>query len=265
MTIRPIFDPSEKRRPMRVAAFMSGKGTNVKRLIEHQKRLESQEGIAPFEVVFIFSDRSDGSCMGERIAYENAIPYFSYDIRVFYKMNRTRFGVDTPEGLQLRKEFDQVPLRLIRAFDVDIVALGGYMSYTTIKGCINVHPADLSIKRPDGKRRYTGKNAVRDAILSGERYLRSSTILTDEGIDTGPVLMVSKPVHVKLPVSLNELKKDKFTLDIVVREHQERLKKDGDWQIFPRTIELISRGKFALDGENRIYFDGIPVPDGYRE
>ena len=265
MAFKAIFDPSEKKRPMRVAAFMSGTGTNIRRLIGHQKGIEKKEGRSPFEVVFIFSDRSDGSCIGERIAYENGIPYFSYDIRAFYKKHGIRFGVDTPEGLQLRKEFDQVPMRLIEAFDVDIVALGGYMSYTTIKGCINVHPADLSIKTPDGKRRYTGINAVRDAILSGERVLRSSTILTDEGVDTGPILMISRTVEVRLPLPLEELKKDKLILEQVVQEHQERLKRDGDWDIFPKTIELISRGRFALDEEKRVYFDGIPIPEGHRE
>ncbi len=265
MTLNPIFDRAKKRRPMRVAAFMSGTGTNIKRLIEHQKRLEKEEGRSPFEVVFIFSDRSDGSCMGEEIAYKNAIPYFSYDIRAFYKRHGIKFGVDTPEGLRLRQEFDQVPARLIEAFDVDIVALGGYMSYTTIKGCINVHPADLSIKTPDGKRRYTGINAVRDAILSGERSLRASTILTDEGIDTGPILMVSRPIQVKIPVPLDELKRDKALLHKVVQEHQERLKREGDWHIFPRTIELIARGLFALNEKGMVYFEGLPFPDGYRE
>ena len=265
MTLNPIFNSAKKRRPMRVAGFMSGTGTNIKRLIEHQKRLEKEEGRSPFEVVFIFSDRSDGSCVGERIAYENVIPYFSYDIKAFYRRHGVKFGVDTPEGLQLRKEFDRVAASLIKAFDVDIVALGGYMSYTTIKGCINVHPADLSIRTPDGKRKYTGINAVKDAILSGEKFLRSSTIITDEGIDTGPILMVSRPIQVKIPVSLDELKKDKVLLDQVVQEHQERLKRIGDWHIFPRTIELIARGHFALDRENRVYFDTVPAPEGYRE
>lgn len=265
MTFNPIFDPVKKKRPMRVAGFMSGAGTNIEKLIEHQRRLEIEQGRSPFEVVFIFSDRSDGSCMGEKIAYEYAIPYFSYDIRAFYRKQGVKFGINTPEGLRVRKEFDQLAIRLIKAFNVDLVALGGYMSYTTIKGCINVHPADLSIRTIDGKRKYTGINAVKDAILSGERCLRSSTIFTDEGIDTGPILMVSRPIQVKIPMPIDELKRHKALLDQVIREHQERLKKEGDWHIFPKTIELIARGRFAISREKRVYFDNIPVPHGYRE
>jgi len=100
MKLKPIFDPSQKKRPMRVAAFMSGTGTNIRKLIEYQKKLEKEEGKAPFEVIFIFSDRSDGSCMGERIAYENALPYFSYDIKAFYKKYGLRPTVKTEKGLQ---------------------------------------------------------------------------------------------------------------------------------------------------------------------
>jgi len=264
MKVRPIFDPEKKKRSMRVAAFMSGKGTNIRKLIEYQKELEKKEGKAPYEVVFIFSDRSDGTCMGEKIAYENAILYFSYDIREFYRRHGFKYPtVRTKEGLSLRKKFDEVPKKLLNAFEIDIVALGGYMSYTTIKRCINVHPADLRIKDKDGKRKYVGANAIRDAILSGEKYLRSCTILTDEGIDTGPILMVSKPISVNLPDDLENLKKDLNLLKEVVEEHQERLKKEGDWKIFPKTIEYIARGRFGIDEEGRIYFDEKPIPEGY--
>ena len=57
------------------------------RLIEREKLLKARDGISPFEVVFIFSDRSDGSCYGESIACDTGIPYVSYDIRTFHKVN----------------------------------------------------------------------------------------------------------------------------------------------------------------------------------
>jgi len=264
--LKPIFNPSKKNRPMRVAGFMSGTGTNIRKLIEYQKELEKKEGIAPFEVVFIFSDRSDGTCMGEKIAYENAIPYFSYDIRAFYKKHDLPYPtIKTQEGMSLRKEFDKVPKKLIEAFEIDLVTLGGYMSYTTIKGCINVHPADLTIKDTNGKRKYVGKDAVKKAILSGEKYLRSCTILTDEGIDTGPILMKSKPIAIEIPCSIEELKRNSILLDKIAEEHQKKLKEQGDWRIFPKTIEYISKGRFSLDEDNNLYFDNIPVPDGIEE
>ncbi|RLF56059.1 MAG: formyl transferase, partial [Thermoplasmata archaeon] len=199
MPITPIFDPDQAGRPMRVAAFMSGSGTNIKKLIELEKQLKGQKGESPFEVVFVFSDRSDGACAGEKIAQENALPYISYDTRAFHRLKGVKRTVLTPEGLSARKEYDRVAKKLVQAFDIDVIALGGYMSFITLERCVNVHPADLSILLPDGKRRFVGDNAVSDAILAGQSSLRASTLWTDQGVDTGPLLMVSDPIPVNLP------------------------------------------------------------------
>jgi phosphoribosylglycinamide formyltransferase 1 len=265
MSRRPIFDPNVERRSMRVAAFLSGSGTNVLRLIELQRGLAREHGVSPFEVVFLYSDRSDGACAGEKIALENGLPYFSYDIRTFHRLRSLPRTSSTPEGLSARREYDRLPQRLLKALDVDVIALGGYMSYTTLPGCVNVHPADLSVLSPNGRRKYVGDHAVRDAIATGEKVLRASTLWTDAGVDTGPLLMVSEPLSVNIPVPLDDLLKDRRRFLQVVDEHQDRLKKIGDWKIFPRTIEMIAQGRFALDERNRVYVDGVPVPDGYRE
>lgn len=265
MNITSIFDPEEAGRPMRVAAFMSGSGTNIMKLVALEKRLKAEESASPFEVTFIFSDRSDGACAGEKIACENGIPYFSYDIRSFHRLRSVKRSVETVEGLAIRKDYDHVARRLVNSFEIDVIALGGYMSYITLNRCVNVHPADLSICLADGRRRYVGDNAVYDAIAAGEATLRASTLWTDEGVDTGPLLMVSEPLHVELPVPLEILAKDKKHLRAVADEHQERLKEVGDWRIFPRTIEMIARGRFALDKDNSVYVDGQPVPEGHRE
>jgi folate-dependent phosphoribosylglycinamide formyltransferase PurN len=265
MKISPIFDPEQMGRPMRVAAFMSGSGTNIIKLLELENKLRREEGSSPFRVVFIFSDRSDGSCLGEQIAYENGIPYFSYDIRTFHRRRGVKRTVNSPDGLSLRKEFDKIAARLVHTFEIDVNVLGGYMSDTTLDRCINVHPADLSLSTSQGKRRYVGDHAVLDAILSGEKTLCSSTIWTDQGVDTGPLLMISEPLSVEIPESLESLAKDRGRLMKIVGEYQERLKREGDWKIFPRTVEIIARGRLALDKENRVYLDGHPIPDGYRE
>jgi folate-dependent phosphoribosylglycinamide formyltransferase PurN len=265
MTLTPIFNPRKAGRPMRVAAFMSGSGTNIIKLIEREKALEARETTSPFHVVFIFSDRSDGGCAGEKIAYENGLPYFSYDIRTFHRIRSLKRSVRTPEGLAARKEYDGVAKGLVAAFDVDVIALGGYMSYITLNRCVNVHPADLSIYLPDGRRKYVGDHAVRDALSAGESMIRASTLWTDEGVDTGPLLMVSGPLSVELPEPLETLTSDKEKFLKIVDDHQERLKTVGDWKIFPLSIEMISRGRFALDEKNRVYVDGEPVPDGYQE
>ena len=261
----PIFDPQKSGLPMKVAAFMSGSGTNIIRLIEREKFLKERSGSSPFHVVFIFSDRSDGKCRGETIACENSIPYFSYDIRMFHSLRGIKRTVATPEGMAARREYDSIAAELVKAFGIDVIALGGYMSFITLGRCVNVHPADLSILTSDGKRRFTGDHAVLDAIAAGEKTLRSSTLWTDQGVDTGPLLMVSEALEVELPAPLEELKKDEKTLREIADLQQQRLKEIGDWKIFPRTIEMIAEGRFAMDEYNNVYVDGKYMPEGYRE
>jgi folate-dependent phosphoribosylglycinamide formyltransferase PurN len=261
----PIFDPQKKGMAMRVAAFMSGSGTNVIRLLERQRELENDEpGGSPFRLCFIFSDRSDGQSQGEQIARDGGIPYISYDIRRFHELRGLKRATATPEGMAARREFDSVAALLIEAFGIDLIVLAGYMSYLTLNRCVNVHPSDLSIRTSDGKRKYVGDHAVADAIASGETSLRSSTIWTDEGVDTGPLLMVSDPLPVELPSPLPELLKDNSAFQKVVGEHQQRLKEVGDWNILPLTIEMIARGQFSLDKQGNVYVDGQQYPKGYR-
>jgi len=249
---------------MRVAAFMSGSGTNVIRLLERERELENGPSGSPFKVIFIFSDRSDGVSAGEKIALDAGIPYFSYDVRKFYALKGLKRATLTHEGMAARREFDSVASRLIKAFDVDIIALGGYMSYITLNRCVNVHPGDLSLLTPDGKRKYVGDHAVADAIANGETSLRASTIWTDAGVDTGPLLMVSNPLKVELPFPLTDLLRDQLAFKKVVDEHQRHLKEMGDWKIFPLTVEMIAKGRFSLDENNNVYLDGRPIPKGYR-
>ena len=265
MSLIPIFDPEKAGRPMRVAAFMSGSGTNIMKLMEHEKRLKKGKNSPPFEVVFIFSDRSDGGSAGEQIALKNGLPYFSYDIRAFHRLKSLKRTVRTSDGLAARREYDRVAKKLVKTFEIDLIALGGYMSYTTLNRCVNVHPANLSIRTPDGKRKYIGDNAVYDAVSAGESRLRASTLWIDEGVDSGPLLMVSNPIRVELPEPLEDLARNKKRLFEISKQHQERLKEAGDWKIFPRTIEMIADGRFALNEDNHVYVDGLYVPNGYRE
>ena len=260
MPIKLLFDPARVGRPMRLAAFMSGSGTNVTRLIEWQKRLAEKPGPVAFELVFIFSDRSDGRCRGEALAREAGIPYLSYDVRKFHEDRGLKRTVATAEGLAARRAYDWVAEKVLRAFGVDCIALGGYMSFLTLPGCVNVHPADLSLTDEAGQRLFVGDNAVRDAIAAGQTELRSSTIWTDLGVDSGPLLMVSDPIPVELPAPLAQLQADPARLQAVADEHQDRLKEKGDWVVFPLTIQHIAEGRFGLDEAGLVYFDGRPAP-----
>ena len=255
---------------MRVACFVSGSGTNARRIME--RSLERDSG---YEVSLIFTDVRDDRfrrsgekrCRAKDIADEFDISYECVDIRDFYRergMKRT--------DLSLRPEFDRLVVETVAPYGINLIALAGYMSITTqplleaYEGrMVNVHPADLSIMEGH-ERRYVGIHVVRDAILAGERELRASTHVVREKVDHGEILVVSEPVSINLPedIVLDELAQDKKLLRVIVGEHQERLKERGDWIIFPLTIQMIAEGRFALDGERKVYVDGVSAPRGYR-
>jgi folate-dependent phosphoribosylglycinamide formyltransferase PurN len=264
MSLTPLFDPDAAGRPLRVAAFLSGSGSNVTKIIQRQLELEQEQGQAPFEVVFLFSDVTDGSCRGERIAHQYDKPYFARDIRRWHESRGLKRTVATPEGWAARIEFDHTARTLVAAFEIDVNVLAGYMSVITLPRCVNVHPADLGLKNPDGTRRFVGDDAVRDAIAAGQTELRASTLWTDEGVDSGPLLMISPALPVDLPATLEELRADPAGLRRVADEHQERLKEIGDWVIFPKTLEHLAAGRYALDEDGVIHVDGRPAPDGLR-
>ena len=270
VAVRPIFNP-DIGRPMRVACFMSGSGTNTRKIIER-----SLEADARYEVALIFTDvrddRLDKSgekrCRALDIAEEYGIPYECIDILDFFRSR----GHRTKRDLSLRPLYDEGVARLIEPYGIDVIALAGYMSIITKPlldrypgRIVNVHPADLSIME-DGKRKYVGLHAVRDAILSGERYLYSTTHVVREKVDYGEILVRSKPVPVILPegVSLEDLRRNKELLRRVVRENQTRLKERGDWVIYPLTLQMIAEGRIALNGRGGVYIDGVYMPHGLR-
>ncbi len=253
---KPLFDPSTAGRPLRVAAFMSGSGTNIRRLLERNS--------PNYQVVFIFSDTASQRCQGQDIAREYGLPYFAYDTRRFHQLQGTRRTVRTPEGLEARRRYDQVAARLLRAFEIDVIALGGYMSFLTLSGGVNVHPADLSLTDEAGRRLFVGDDAVLDAIAAGQSELCSSTLWIDQGVDSGPLLMVSDPIPVELPRPLAELKNDPPALRRVADQHQQRLKEAGDWVVFPLTLELLARGRLGLTPQGVVTLDGRPYPRGIR-
>jgi folate-dependent phosphoribosylglycinamide formyltransferase PurN len=257
MPLKPVsFTPATPDRPLKVAAFMSGRGTNIRRLLERRSPL--------IEVSFIFSDRVDERCQGQKVACQYGLPFFVYDIRRFHELLGVKRTVHTKEGLSARCEYDRVAATLVKAFNVDLIALGGYMSFLTLPRGVNVHPADLSIIDAMSRRRFVGDDAVLEAFTTGAKELRASTLWIDHGVDTGPLLMVSDPLPVDLPVPLEELLEDAVRLRLVADEHQARLKERGDWVIFPLTIELMAQGRLGIDERGVALLDGRPYPAGVR-
>lgn len=272
MTKKLLFDPQQAQgKPMRVAGFMSGSGTNIRKILEKEQELKQTEGKSPYELVFLFSDVVDpNKCKIRAIAEEYNLPFQINDIWEFYKSR----GHTTKRDMNLRKEFDSMTLWILKEHQIDCVALGGYMSIVTdvifeAFPTINVHPADLSIvEKSSGRRKFTGDHAVRDAILAGASEIRASTHLATAEVDGGPILFISKPVEINLPSSLTlDMLKDetqKSQLEEITDSHQDQLKQIGDWVIFPISLIYIAEGLIAIDEKGKIYIENHACPYGMK-
>lgn len=285
MEITPIFDQKKEQRQMNVVAFMSGSGSNVIKNLEHRKKLEQIMGRSPYNITAVFSDKKDSS-NAEKIANDFGIEYlFWCDIDKWYQQHEG-LGYDgkndkkIPKDMRVpyRRMYDSITRKCLDDFSekkgrIDAIALCGYMSFLTepilnYATCVNVHPADLRVIYTDEKgkvrRKYTGDNAVRDAIKAGETAIRSSVHIATAEVDDGPILMVSEPVTVRLSYPADNLNINNPTLKQlleyapemlkeVAKYNQNALKEKGDWMIFPKTLEMMSLGRFGKYEAGKIY------------
>jgi len=218
--LKQLYKPTEN--AMRVAAFMSGTGTNLKKILETKGN---------FDVVMVFSDNPHSNA--RRIAGENGVAYYCSDIREFYKSR----GHADRKDMELRKEYDRQTVQLLQKHNIDVVALCGYMSVVSGEICdkyltINVHPADLRILDNHGKRIYAncmGEGCIKKVLDSGVKESRSTTHIVTTTLDGGPVLLVSDPVRIDGSKGLADLKRN------------------GDWKIYPETVKRLAEGRFWMD------------------
>ncbi|MFA5259300.1 MAG: formyltransferase family protein [Candidatus Pacearchaeota archaeon] len=250
-------------RVMRVAGLMSGSGSNLRKIIEHELHLNQEVGHSYFHVAVIFSDNSESNAV--KIGNDYDIPVLIRDKKAFYKKRGKPL-----KDMQVRAEFDALTVRTLSTYECPVAAYAGYMSIAspilvnTFLG-VNVHPADLSITDESGKRKYIGDHAVLDALVAKEKELRSSTHLITNQVDGGPVLMISAPVNVTHDISaFTGINTALNSLNQVADLYQNKLKEVGDWVVFPRTLEDIAAGRFSKDSNGNLYYGENPIPFGIR-
>ena len=261
MSLKELYHPETGR--MRVAGLMSGNGTNLVKIIEHEKDLEEKRGgYSPYKVEVIFTENpnSNAECIGG----EYDIPVIERDIAEFYReKGKPR------KDLDVKREFDKQTVRLLRPRKIDVIAYAGYDGIATpvlvdaFLG-VNVHPADLSIM--NGKeRKYTGNHGVRDAILAGDRKLRSTTHIVRGEVDSGEILMISPPLVLDIPNKLDlsgRTESSRNKIRNLTDFWQNKLKKVGDHRILPETLQHIADGRYSQDEGGRLHFDNEPIPFG---
>jgi folate-dependent phosphoribosylglycinamide formyltransferase PurN len=243
---------------LRVVGLMSGSGTNLVSILEYERLLEKQRGESPFKIPIIFSDNFKSRA--SEIGAQYSIPVFIYDIQAFYKVRGKPL-----RDMKTRGEYEIECLNVLNQYECVVAAYAGYMRKATpvfvnsFLG-VNVHPADLTIKDDDGRPKYRGNNVVKNAICAHEESISSSTHIVTNDLDCGQVLMVSRPLKIDYKLIDDRMGE----VNCIVDKYQEELKTIGDWDIFPKTLEYIADGRYSLDEQGGLFFDGKEMPQGLR-
>ena len=239
MGIKQLFRPVPGRR-MHLVVFGSGSGTNLEALLRVPQ--------TSFEIKALFTDRS---CRFQEIGSSADIPVIYHSMIDFFRKE----GISDFQDFSTRKKYDAENVRLIleQVSTVDLILLAGYMRliYAPLlhhfkDKIINIHPADLTRLNSDGKRRYVGVNAVYDALCAGEKRTRSSVILVDEDVDSGPILVNGPWVNYEegYPITLER-----------ARSHQTKQKLQSDWPACIEAVTAIAEGRIGLDKERNVFLE----------
>lgn len=151
-------------KPLKMAVFVSGSGTNLQAIIDSQ--------IKGVEIALVFSNNPGAYAL--KRARSHGIPVRSLSHR------------DFPS----RVAYDREVLAVVEPFGVGLVVLAGYMrilSPMIIRAyryrIMNLHPALLPS--------FPGTNSIKRAMEYGVKVTGCTVHFVDEGVDTGPIIIQS--------------------------------------------------------------------------
>lgn len=183
-TVNQVSGPSAV---LRVAVLASGEGSNLQAIID------SVHGRFGVELVCVLSDKPHARAL-ER-ARSAGIEAACFTVAEFAEADQ---GESTP---RLRRDLAMV--ELLRANDVDLVVLAGYMQLLSAEfishffgRIINVHPSLLP--------KYPGLDAIGQALHANESQTGVTVHFVDEGIDSGEVI-AQEPIGIAPGESIDSL------------------------------------------------------------
>jgi phosphoribosylglycinamide formyltransferase-1 len=199
-------------RPVPIAVLISGGGTNLQAIIDaiEAKRLDAT-------IKLVLSNKGDA-----------------------YGLSRARnHGVPTElldhKSYPSRETYDQAMIDLLRARDVELVALAGFMRLLSplfIKAysgrIMNIHPSLLPA--------FSGLQVQKRAIEHGVRFSGCTVHFVNEECDEGPII-----IQAAVPVFPDD-NDQALAARILEQEHR----------IYPRAIQLYAEGRLRIDGRKVI-------------
>src|SRR5438045_8860892 len=196
----------------RVAVLISGRGSNLQAIIDAiaDRRLDAT-------IAIVVSNRSDAA--GLTRARDAGIETLCLD----------------PPTYPDRDAFDRALADLLRARDVALVCLAGFMRRVGRplldafpNGILNIHPSLLPA--------FPGLDAQRQALEHGVRISGATVHLVTSDLDGGPIVL-----QTAVPV-LDEDTVETLSARILVEEHR----------LYPEAIRLVLSGAWRLEGRRCI-------------
>lgn len=192
----------------RVAALISGRGSNVASLIE-----AARNPGYPAEIALVLSNRPDAGGLAR--AAEGGITTEVVDHKVFGS----------------RESFEAELDRVIRSHRIDIVALAGFMRVLTPSfverwtGCmLNIHPSLLPS--------FKGLHTHARALAEGVRIHGCTVHFVVPELDSGPIVaQAAVPVH-------GTESEGELAARVLAQEHV----------IYPRALAWLAEGRVRLEG-----------------
>ena len=170
------------------------------------------------------------------------VPVIPHPIRSFYALRRTRIA-----DLSARRDYDRETARLLSPLRPDLLLLSSYLFLVTDPlldaypgRIVNVHASDLAFAGEDGRPRYPGLRAVRDAIRAGERETRATAHVVTQRLDDGPILLRSHSFPV--PGFVEELRRagNVRAVDAYAFAHQEWMLATAWGPLLTGSVALVS-------------------------
>lgn len=202
-------------KPVRVAIFASGNGSNAVALIQ------KAQSLSQIEIVFVLSDKAEAPVLQKAAALGIATQLVEKPKKIDFAdisahLNRSDSASDIKNPRLLH---EQKILNILRDHQIDWVCLAGYMRllsphflhqfadwHSGASQVVNIHPSLL----PD----YPGVDSIARAHADRVSFGGVTLHLVDEGMDTGKVLYQEK-----VPLGPWESLED-FTRKIHAQEHQ---------------------------------------------
>jgi len=208
-------------RQVPIGVLISGSGTNLQAMINaiEAKRLDAK-------IQVVLSNRADA--YGLVRAKKHGIPVEVLDHKTFPS----------------REAFDQAVVDILRARDVELAVLAGFMRLLSpvfvaaySNRIMNIHPALLPA--------FPGLHVQQKAVEHGVRFSGCTVHFVNEACDEGPIIM-----QAVVPVFPDDTA-ETLAARILEQEHR----------IYPRAIQLYSEGRLRIEGR-KVWVDGFNREEG---